>query len=160
MIAHPRLGVFLDSQTDLELIAILADVRPRWQLVLLATEAISESTMERARTLRRANAHVLVPKAFAEVPDYVGGWDVALFPRGKKALLALLAAGREVVMTTSSSSPEHDFVRVGRTMTELVDQVERALDGWDPGRSARIDAFLDGMIKPAGALLPAFDGRH
>jgi hypothetical protein len=77
-IAHPRLGFFgvIDERMDYELLAGVAAARPEWQLVLIGPTA----KVDPALLPRAANLHYLGPKTYAELPDYISGWDVALLP--------------------------------------------------------------------------------
>jgi UDP-galactopyranose mutase len=65
-------------------------------------------TVDPDRLPRRANIHYLGRKSYAQLPDYLAGWDVALLPyvRGVATCgmnppqtLEYLAAGRPVVAT-------------------------------------------------------------
>ena len=75
---RPRLGFYgvVDERMDLQLLAALADARPEWSLVIIGPVVkISEDELP-----RRANLHYLGGKAYAELPAYLRGWDVALMP--------------------------------------------------------------------------------
>src|SRR5688572_14302856 len=75
-IAHPRLGFFgvLDERLDIPLLQGVADARPDWQLVMVGPVVKIDS----AELPQRPNIHYLGPKSYTELPQYVGGWDVAL----------------------------------------------------------------------------------
>lgn len=75
---HPRLGFYgvVDERMDLELLAAVADARPHWSLVIVGPVVkIREEDLP-----RRPNLHYLGGKSYAELPDYLRGWDVALMP--------------------------------------------------------------------------------
>lgn len=75
---RPRLGFYgvIDERFDTGLIAELARRRPEWQFVLLGPVVqIEESDLPRA-----ANLHYLGMKSYAELPQYLAHWDVALLP--------------------------------------------------------------------------------
>ena len=77
-IARPRLGFFgvIDERMDLELVRGVAAARPDWQLVFLGpTCKIDPATFPAL-----SNVHRLGRKAYAELPAYIAGWDVALLP--------------------------------------------------------------------------------
>jgi len=77
-IPGPRLGFYgvVDERMGLALLAEVADARPAWSLVIVGPVVkISESDLP-----RRPNLHYLGGKQYAELPDYLRGWDVALMP--------------------------------------------------------------------------------
>lgn len=110
---HPRLGFFgvVDERMDIDLLATLADARPDWSVVIVGPVVkISESDLP-----RRPNLHFLGGKNYAELPDYLRGWDVALMPFAINDATRFisptktpeyLAGGRPVV-----STPIRDVVR-------------------------------------------------
>src|SRR4051794_8722207 len=106
-IPHPRLGFFgvVDERMDLDLLAGLADARPAWQLVVVGPVA----KIDPASLPRRPNIHYLGPRPYEALPDYLGGWDVAIMPFARNEAtrfisptktLEYLAAGRPVVSTS------------------------------------------------------------
>lgn len=74
----PRLGFYgvIDERMDLDLIADLADARPAWTLVLVGPVV----KIDPADLPRRDNIVYLGGKAYADLPAYLAGWDVALMP--------------------------------------------------------------------------------
>lgn len=75
---RPRLGFYgvVDERMDLDLLAALADARPDWSIVIVGPVVkISPDDLP-----HRANLHYLGGKSYAELPDYLRGWDVALMP--------------------------------------------------------------------------------
>jgi len=77
-IPGPRLGFYgvVDERMDLALLARVADARPDWSLVIVGPVVkIAEADLP-----RRPNLHYLGGKSYAELPDYLRGWDVALMP--------------------------------------------------------------------------------
>ena len=109
----PRLGFYgvIDERMDLALLAALADARPDYQIVILGPVVkISPDDLP-----RRANLHYPGGRGYAELPDYLRGWDVALMPFAINEATRFisptktpeyLAAGRPVV-----STPVTDVVR-------------------------------------------------
>ena len=66
-------------------------------------------TIDGHRLPRRPNIHYLGPRDYADLPRYIGGWDVALLPFARNETTrfisptrtaAYLAAGRPVVSTS------------------------------------------------------------
>lgn len=75
---RPRLGFYgvIDERFDIDLIGEVARRQPDWQFVLIGPVVkINPADLPRA-----ANIHYLGQKSYAELPHYLGGWDVALLP--------------------------------------------------------------------------------
>lgn len=139
-IPRPRAGFFgvIDEAVDLELLARLADERPRLQLVLLGpVKGIDPTSLP-----QRRNLHWLGPKRYAELPAYLAGWDVALLPLarsdvaralGPTRTLELLAAGLPIAATPvrDAVSPYDDLglVRVAHVQpADALPHEDRASD--------------------------------
>ena len=137
-IARPRLGFFgvIDERFDIELIERVATMRPDWQIVLIGPVVkIDPQTLP-----QRPNIHYLGGKQYAELPDYLAGWDVALMPFALNASTRYisptktpeyLAGGCPVV-----STPIHDVVSgygesgavfIADTAEAFVEAIEKAL---------------------------------
>ena len=112
-IAGPRLGFYgvIDERIDLALIDAAAAARPDWSFVMIGPIA----KIDPADLPRRANIHWLGGKAYADLPAYLAGWDVALMPFARNEATRFisptktpeyLAAGCPVV-----STPIVDVVR-------------------------------------------------
>jgi UDP-galactopyranose mutase len=77
-VAWPRIGYYgvIDERLDYQLIGDAAALRPQYQWILVGPLAkVAESDLPRA-----PNLHYLGPKTYAELPHYLGGWDVAMMP--------------------------------------------------------------------------------
>jgi UDP-galactopyranose mutase len=151
-----RLGFFgvIDERMDYELLRNVAAARPDWQLILIGPTA----KIDLAALPRAANIHYLGPKAYAELPDYIAGWDVALLPFARNDATRFisptktpeyLAAGKPVVSTSI-----HDVVRpygqqglarIADTPAAFVAAVEAALGEDETERLRAADAFLTHM---------------
>jgi UDP-galactopyranose mutase len=105
-IARPRLGYFgvIDERIDYELLRAMAAARPEWQIVLVGPTAKVDVTELPAGP----NLHYLGRKAYAELPGYIAGWDVALLPFARNEATRFisptktpeyLAAGKPIVST-------------------------------------------------------------
>lgn len=148
-IPGPRLGFYgvIDERMDLDLLASVADARPDWSLVILGPVAkISYDDLP-----RRGNLHFLGPKSYAELPDYLRGWDVALMPFAINEATRFisptktpeyLAAGRPVVSTPVADVVRHysglEAVYIADGPERFVAACEDALllanipEGWRP----------------------------
>ena len=155
-IAYPRLGFFgvLDERLDIPLLQGLADARPDWQLVMIGPVV----KIDPRDLPRRSNIHYLGPKTYAELPRYIGGWDVALllFARNEATRYIsptktpeYLAAGRPVVSTSICDvvSPygERGLVYIADTVADMVRACNAALREPAEFRRTRADVFLSGM---------------
>ena len=156
-IPHPRMGFYgvLDERLDRSLLAAVADLRPDTHFVLVGPVA----KLDLDELPRRPNLHYLGAKTYAELPAYVGNWDVALMPFALNEATRFisptktpeyLAAGRPVV-----STPIVDVVReyggvtgvsIAGTPAEFAAAADAALaqshgkDAWLPA----VDTLLAG----------------
>jgi UDP-galactopyranose mutase len=152
-IPHPRLGFFgvIDERLDLPLLAGLADARPDWQLVMVGPVV----KIDPATLPVRPNIHYLGGRSYADLPQYVGGWDVALllFARNDATRFIsptktpeYMAAGRPIVSTsiTDVVRPygERGLVRIADEVPEFVAACEEALAEDADARIRRFDAYL------------------
>ena len=106
-VPHPRLGFcgVVDERMDLELLAAMAEARPDWQLVIIGPVV----KIDPAHLPRRSNIHYLGGKPYAQLPQYLAHWDVALMPFARNESTRFisptktpeyLAAGKPVVSTS------------------------------------------------------------
>ncbi len=81
-IPRPRIGfvgAVAEYKVDFELIAAVAKARPDWHWVLIGQ--VGEGQHEtRSGRLRLPNVHLLGPRPYQRLPDYLGGFDVATIP--------------------------------------------------------------------------------
>jgi glycosyltransferase involved in cell wall biosynthesis len=79
----PRLG-FIGAisryKLDLDLLAALAAHRPDCQIVLIGRVGEGDPSTALEPVMHCANVHHLGPKPYAQLPDYLRGFDVALLP--------------------------------------------------------------------------------
>lgn len=153
-IPHPRLGFFgvIDERMDLELLALLAEARPNWHLVIIGPVI----KIDPAILPRHKNIHYLGGKNYQELPDYIAGWDVALLPFARNESTRFisptktpeyLAAGKPVVSTSIRDvvNPygQMDMVYIADTVAQFITAIETALNqNSDPSRLAKVDTFL------------------
>lgn len=152
-IARPRLGYFgvIDERLDYGLIEGIAERRPDWQVVLLGPVV----KVDPASLPRRPNIHWLGGKSYADLPRYVGGWDVALMPFALNDATRFisptktpeyLAAGRPVVSTAVRdvvrSYGDAGLVQIAADSAGFVAACERALAGPAPGWLEQVDEAL------------------
>jgi hypothetical protein len=155
-IPRPRLGYYgvIDERIDLELLDGIAAARPEWQLVMLGPLA----KIDPADLPRRPNIHYPGMKAYAELPAYLAGWDVAMLPFALNEATRFisptktpeyLAAGRPAVSTpirdVVSPYGERGLVRIASSVDEWVAAAEALMAMGAEERAtwqARVDALL------------------
>jgi glycosyltransferase involved in cell wall biosynthesis len=152
-IPHPRLGFFgvIDERMDLGLLEGVARLRPAWHFVMLGPVVkIDESELPRLD-----NIHYLGGKAYAELPRYIAGWDVALMPFAKNESTRFisptktpeyLAAGKPVVSTSIRDVVRpysvQGLAHIADTPQDFVAACESSLIEPPERRLRRADAFL------------------
>ena len=111
-VPHPRAGFFgvLDERFDHVLMEEVARLRPNIHFIFLGPIVkIDPATLPQA-----SNIHYLGGKSYAELPQYLAGWDIALIPFALNESTRYisptktpeyLAAGKPVV-----STPIHDVI--------------------------------------------------
>lgn len=155
-IPHPRLGFFgvIDERMDLGLLEGVARLRPDWQLVMLGPVVkIDEGELPRLN-----NLHYLGSKAYADLPRYIAGWDVALMPFAKNESTKFisptktpeyLAAGKPVVSTSIRDVVRPYSVQglayIADTAEGFVAACEASMQEPSQKRQKRADVFLSRM---------------
>jgi glycosyltransferase involved in cell wall biosynthesis len=156
LIPRPRLGFFgvIDERMDIELVAAVAAARPDWHLILIGPIVKIDPT----RLPRLSNLHYLGTKSYAALPDYIGGWSVALLPFARNAATRFisptktpeyLAAGKPVVSTSIRDVVrpygQAGLARIADTPSAFVAAVAAALRDRPAEAAAQADAFLQQM---------------
>ncbi len=151
-VQRPRIGYagVIDERIDMPLIDGLARARPDWQVVLLGPTV----KIDPRAVPSHANVHALGMKPYAELPSYLGGWDVGWMPFARNDATRYisptktpeyLAAGLPVVSTSIRDVIEpygrHRLVAIADTVEATVEAVDTALAGRGFDQS-RVDAFL------------------
>ena len=171
-IPGPRLGFYgvIDERMDLALLSAVADARPDWSLVIVGPVVkIAEADLP-----RRPNLHYLGSKSYAQLPDYLRGWDVALMPFAINEATRFisptktpeyLAAGCPVVSTPITDVIRHygdmDAVAIANTPQAFVAACEAALALPDRAEwLGEVDAMLatigwDNTYEAMAALIAA-----
>jgi len=155
-IPHPRLGFYgvIDERLDIELVDAVAAARPDWHIVLVGPVV----KIDPATLPRRPNIHYLGPKVYDELPQYLGGWDVAIMPFAINESTRFIsptktpeymAGGRPVVSTpirdvvrTYGASA---IVRIARDAHGFVSAIEDSLD--DMRTPAAVAAVADHELR-------------
>ncbi|HEY1785180.1 MAG TPA: glycosyltransferase, partial [Pirellulales bacterium] len=140
-IPRPRIG-FIGAvssyKVDFELIATVARDKPDWQWVLIGQVGEGQPGTN-TDALRLPNVHLLGPRPYAQLPDYLRGFDVAAIPSVASDYTAsmfplkffeYLAAGRPVVGANVPALDDYaDACRLVSGPREFIGAVERILAG-------------------------------
>ena len=134
----PRLGFYgvVDERMDLGLLAALADARPDWSVVIVGPVV----KIDPADLPKRPNLHYLGGKTYDELPQYLGGWDVALMPFAINESTRFisptktpeyLAGGRPIVSTPIVDVARHygelEGVKIAATPPAFIAACDEAL---------------------------------
>ncbi|UYY56975.1 UDP-galactopyranose mutase [Sphingomonas sp. S2-65] len=136
---RPRFGFYgvVDERMDLPLLAALADARPEYSIVVVGPVVkIAPEDLP-----QRPNLHYPGGKSYAELPDYLRGWDVALMPFAINEATRFisptktpeyLAAGKTVVSTPITDVIRHygdiDAVKIAGSPEEFIAACDAALE--------------------------------
>jgi UDP-galactopyranose mutase len=153
-IPRPRVGFFgvLDERFDSALVSEVARLRPHVHFVLLGPVVKIDS----AQLPTASNIHYLGSKPYAELPQYLGGWDAAILPFAMNDSTRFisptktpeyLAAGKRVVSTpikdvvTSYGMP--GLVEIAGTASEFACALDRAISAdYDAEWTQRVERKL------------------
>jgi UDP-galactopyranose mutase len=155
-IPRPRLGFFgvLDERFDGALVGAVARLRPDWHIVLIGpTVKIDPASLPHA-----PNIHYPGQKAYADLPAYLAGWDVAVLPFAKNDATRFISptktpeylAGGKPVVSTSITDVVHPYgdlglARIADTPEAFVAAVTASLAEDLGDRLRRADRFLATM---------------
>jgi len=154
-IPHPRIGYYgvIDERIDLGLIEKISGERPDWHIIMVGpTAKIASSDLP-----QRNNIHYLGQKQYAELPQYLAGWDIAFMPFALNQSTRYisptktpeyLAGGKPVISTAINDVVDPygtlGLVEIIASPTEFIKAAERLLSGrWDKNKWLKeTDKFL------------------
>jgi glycosyltransferase involved in cell wall biosynthesis len=153
VIPHPRIGFYgvIDERMDYDLLRGVALARPDWHLVMIGpTAKVDPATLPTG-----SNIHYLGAKRYEELPDYIGGWDVAMLPFARNDATRFisptktpeyLAAGLPVVSTSIRDVVrpygELGLAHIADTVDQFVAAIDAALRGSPQAHLAAADDYL------------------
>ncbi len=142
-IPHPRIGFFgvIDERCDTDLIAGVAAARPDWHIVMIGPVV----KVDPHQLPHLPNIHYLGQKNYAELPQYLAHWDVAMLPfainRATEFISPTktpeyLAGGKPVISTpirdVINPYGDKNLVHIVKDAPEFVQACEHILqDEWD-----------------------------
>ena len=163
-LVRPVIGFYglIEDWVDLKLIRHLAVSRPSWSIVLIGKINTDISAIKGL-----PNVHLLGRKAYAELPSYCAGIDVAILPfvinsltfaANPLKLREYLAAGLPVVTTDIPEARRlARHVRVGTTYAEFLSHIDAYLaQGAGPHLSiseAMADESWDAKVEEMSSLI-------
>jgi len=146
-IKGPRLGFYgvIDERFDLDLLSVLADARPDWQLVMVGPVV----KIDAARLPQRANIHYLGQQSYDALPQFLAGWDVCLMPFALNEstrfisptkVLEYMAAELPIVSTpiTDVAVPYGHVVAVADTYDKFIAACDTALEMSEQQKAAMV----------------------
>jgi UDP-galactopyranose mutase len=153
---HPRLGFFgvIDERMDLDLLDAMSQAHPEWQIVMVGPVV----KVDPAILPRRPNLHFIGPRDYAQLPEYLAGWDICLLPFALNEAtrfisptktLEYMAAERPIVSTpiTDVADPYGQIVYLGDTHAEFIAACEKALRLAEPERAERVAKMREVLSK-------------
>jgi UDP-galactopyranose mutase len=178
-LGRPRLGFYgvIDERLDLGLIGLMAREHPEWQIVMVGPVV----KINPLALPRYPNIHYFGQRPYADLPEFVAGWDVCLMPFALNKstqfisptkTLEYMAAGKAIVSTRIPDVLESygDVVYSGTNDMAFVSACERALHmrseasdmaarmretvaatSWD-ATAAAMHSILQALVAPAPAL--------
>jgi UDP-galactopyranose mutase len=153
-IPYPRFGFYgvVDERFDLELIKEVSIKKPEWHFIIIGPVVkIDPDSLPRL-----PNIHYLGSKSYNELPNYLGGWDIATIPflRNKSTKYIsptktpeYLAGGKPVISTSISDviNPygQNKLVHIADTAHDFIMMAEKELDKTDKSEWINsVDNFL------------------
>jgi glycosyltransferase involved in cell wall biosynthesis len=156
-ITGPKIGFYgvIDERFDIDLIEQMAIARPHWQFILIGPVV----KIDPAHLPKNKNIHYLGQKSYAELPEYLSNWNVAMIP-------FLLNESTEFISPTKTpeylsagvpvvSSPIKDvtnpygitgLVHICSTPDQFIRAIESELNkGCQKAWLKKVDQFLKGV---------------
>ena len=156
-IPGPRIGFFgvIDERLNISLLDEVAEKKPDWHLILVGPIV----KIDPAILPKRPNIHYLGPKEYADLPRYLGGWDIAMIPFALNASTKFISptktpeylAGGKPVISPSIADVivpygELGLVRIADTPDQFIAAAEDLLENGSPASwLSQVDAFLAGI---------------
>jgi glycosyltransferase involved in cell wall biosynthesis len=151
---HPILGFYgnlTSAKLDFDLIAEVADLRPNWTILLIGPGGVGGPDVDLGLLRLHSNIHILGPRSYEGLPDYLAAFDVAMLPYRMNDLTAssfplkffeYLAAGKPVVGTDLPALSEYrGWYLTARSPADFAEAAEVGLFESDDRRRNERRAF-------------------
>ena len=131
---RPIIGFFglIESWIDLELVAHLAEQRPKWSFLMIGRVAVPEDNVPRL-----PNLHFLGRRCYEDLPDYGRHFDVAIIPykltrqvihANPLKLREYLAMGKPIVsVRTPETEKFGDVVGIAENREDFLVRLDRVV---------------------------------
>jgi glycosyltransferase involved in cell wall biosynthesis len=156
-IPHPRIGFYgvVDERFNLQLLQEIATAQPEWHFVVIGPVVkIDPDTLP-----RKENIHYLGGKSYDQLPEYLGGWDIAMMPFALNASTQYisptktpeyLAGGKQVISTSITDVVDPygkaGLVYIADNAADFVKAATIALSKKDDKEwLAKVDQFLSNI---------------
>ncbi|MBU9828368.1 glycosyltransferase [Rahnella sp. FC061912-K] len=133
------IGAVSSYKIDLDLISYLALQRPQYSIVIIGEIGEGDPSTKIDILKKHKNIHLLGPKPYNVLPQYLKYFDVALLPNNLNQytdnmfpmkFFEYLAAGKPIVSVDLSSIKEfHNVVKIGKDNLEFVVGVDAVICG-------------------------------
>jgi glycosyltransferase involved in cell wall biosynthesis len=131
------IGAVSAYKLDFDLLALLAKARPDCQIILIGRLGEGDPTTDLQRVESYPNIHFLGPRAYAELPFYLRGFDLALLPCPINSytrsmfpmkFFEYMAAGVPIVSTDLPALQDYaDLACLCRSRDDFLDAIHRLL---------------------------------
>jgi glycosyltransferase involved in cell wall biosynthesis len=149
-IPRPRLG-FVGAlsayKVDFDLILAVARARRDWHWAMIGQVGEGQPDTRLGALGGEPNVHLLGPKPYALLPEYLRSFDVATIPAATNDYTAsmfpmkffeYLSAGKPVVASGTPALAGHlDVCRLASSPAEFIGAIDEALRGGGPSREIR-----------------------
>ena len=153
-IPHPRIGFYgvVDERMDIDLIGEVARQKPSWHFVIIGPVV----KIDPATLPKHSNIHYLGGKSYQELPEYLGGWDIAIIPFALNESTRFisptktpeyLSAGKPVISTSIRDVVQpygtNNLVHIADSPADFIAAAEKELLETDRNNwLAKVDDFL------------------
>lgn len=140
-ISRPRIGfvgAISSYKVNFPLLKEMANLRPNWNIVMIGKVGEGDPYTD-VSDLSGSNIHFLGPKPYAQLPNYVKGFDVCIIPSlhndYTKAMFPMkffeyMAAGKMIVATDLPALKDYQGAfLMAKDTTEFIEQIEAVLKG-------------------------------
>ncbi|WP_322094656.1 glycosyltransferase [Paraburkholderia bannensis] len=151
-IPGPRIG-FIGAisgyKVNFDLLRAVALAHPEWSIVMIGQVGEGDPWTDASNLKHVPNIHLLGPRAYATLPAYLKGFDVALLPNQLNEYTAAMfpmkffeymAAGRPVVSVDLPSLASYqDSVCLAKSVDEFIAGIENAIAGRGISQKRRVE---------------------
>ncbi|RYD01266.1 hypothetical protein N752_30180 [Desulforamulus aquiferis] len=141
-ISSPRIG-FIGAisgyKVDFNLLRFVAESRPDWSLILIGKVGEGDPWTNSELLTNLPNVHLLGPRSYKELPNYLKGFDVALLPNMLNEytesmfpmkFFEYLAAGKAVISVELPALQDfQNVVYIAKSPIDFIKGIKLSLDG-------------------------------